>query len=251
MNISYIICAAGLGSRFQHVSQNISKAFLKLQGKTLLERSIESLTFDQNDEIVIVHRFSEEEVRFAKEKIFLLTKIKPIFIKLNHVTSGQAETALFAKNYVSCKKIAIFNIDTFFRCRMMPIEIEKNLWDGIIPCFKANGESWSFFETESIDDQFIVKRSAEKTRISQWASVGLYYFKDSELIFDLIREEIEKKSFKNELYVAPFYNHLIKSGKKCIVIEAEIFKPMGTVNQIGEFWNVTENNFAKENSLSG
>lgn len=56
-------------------------------------------------------------------------------------------------------------------------------------------------------------KTAEKERISNLCSSGLYYFKkikDFKEIFD--RMKAENDFSKGELYIAPMYNYLIKKG---------------------------------------
>jgi dTDP-glucose pyrophosphorylase len=109
-NITYIICAAGAGSRLKDISAVVPKPLLLLNNKTLLERSLDSLTVQKGDQVIVVHRFDALNEDFQKA---LSQKLgyQIIFFKISELTSGQAETAALTKNLIVHNQIAIFNKD--------------------------------------------------------------------------------------------------------------------------------------------
>ena len=80
--------------------------------------------------------------------------------------------------------------------------------DGFIPCFQAEGTHWSFVK---IDDSGKAIEVREKERISDYCSIGAYYFKSAGLYSELYEEYYSggKHLEKNEKYVAPLYNLMI------------------------------------------
>jgi dTDP-glucose pyrophosphorylase len=248
-NISYLICAAGEGSRLRDVSPHRSKTLLKLRGKTLLEHSLKSLPLRTGDEIVFLHRLAGDDFSRAQavlEKFSRYGRIVPL--GLDRLTSGQAETAYHARTVISHSRIAIYNTDTSFRSRDLKIALHQHDFDGVAPCYKAPGESWSFFKTVDDGPFFKATDVQEKKRISDWCSTGFYYFKDADLFFSEVAGILERGPQKQELYVAPLYARWIAAGRDVRVVDCEEFKPMGTPEQVQAFWNVSMTEFKNENA---
>lgn len=66
-----MILAAGLGTRLQHLTENKPKALVEVKGKTLLERSIRTLTQAGVDDIIInVHHYAPLIIDFLKRHKF-------------------------------------------------------------------------------------------------------------------------------------------------------------------------------------
>lgn len=236
--ITFIVCAAGEGQRVKAISENIPKPLLVLNNKTLLDWSLDSLDLGVNDQLIIVHRFDFEVDQILHELNAKYPFVEIYFLKIDKLTSGQAETAFLAKNTILHRSIAIFNADTFFKSNSLRSIISEDIYDGIIPCFKTGGNSWSFCKTDEINSVHVVTQVAEKVRISDWCSVGYYYFKDKEDFFESYTQGL-KTSSSTERYIAPLYNQLISKGKNIRNVPCDIFKPMGTPEQIFDFWGLT------------
>jgi dTDP-glucose pyrophosphorylase len=91
---------------------------------------------------------------------------------------------------------------------------------------KLSGDHWSFAEVED----FKVRRTAEKVRISEFASLGLYGFGSSTLFV----RALEEQSGSGESYVAPLYNFMIEMGLtvQAHVIENSFMVPLGTPAEV-------------------
>jgi NDP-sugar pyrophosphorylase family protein len=70
-----MILAAGLGTRLRPITNNIPKALVKVEGKTLLELAIQHLAkFGVRDIIINVHHFADQIISYLDEnKNFGLT----------------------------------------------------------------------------------------------------------------------------------------------------------------------------------
>lgn len=236
MGVSYIICAAGHGSRTRVVDPKTPKPFLKINGKTLLEWSLQSLPIQQDDQVVVVLlREHESWVRS-----FRLDGVEVHF--LDKVTRGQAETAHKVRHLLRHKKAVIFNSDTFFIQKDLHFFMNNDQVDGLIPCSRQSGSEWSFCRVEQEGDLYRATEVVEKKRISDFCSVGFYYFRNCEDFFssvDAVLSELGERSASTELYVAPFYQSLIQAGKKIYAPLTTEFKPMGSVEQIEKYWGIT------------
>lgn len=232
--ITFVICAAGKGERFLKHGLQTPKPLLKLNGQTMLDRSIASLNTLPCDQIIIIY-YKDHALK---------QNDKYDFVEITHQTRGQLETFMLAKDKIINDEVVIYNCDTYFESQELNNLIEIGLYDGIIPCSKQPGDAWSFCQ---IDDSNNILKVAEKSRISEWASVGYYYFKNKSTLFELAKEELASIEGK-EVYVAPLYDRYIQRGLKIKLAEVEIFKPFGTIEQIRDYWGISVEDFIYQNS---
>lgn len=89
-----------------------------------------------------------------------------------------------------------------------------------------SGDRWSFVKT---DDNGTVTEVAEKIRISDYASTGIYYFSNVKLfVSEAEQMTINKEKTKGECYIIPLYQKYIKKGLKVLISIAEHMIDMGT-----------------------
>lgn len=235
----------------QPISSKTPKYLLRIEQKTLLEWSLLSLPFKEGDQLIFVSRISNEHNTFTDNFLKQFSQKKSVHFKSLYIpqsTSGQAETALLAKPLVKHRRIAIFNSDTYFQCKILDWGIHQSDYDGLVPCFKTIGNSWSFFKTIANGPFYSAIDVAEKKRISDWCSAGFYYFKDCSEYFDIVQDKLKNSISKNnEFFIAPTYKSLLKSHT-IKVVDCEVFKPMGTPEQVTNYWQIPIKNFKKENA---
>ena len=247
--INYVLCAAGNGSRFQKDFPGIPKPLIRLNGKSLLEWSIDSLPLFSDDNLIIVVR-KEHQVkeRLAEELSAKFPFIQLKWLLLENLTRGQLETAYLTKELCNPSGgIAIFNCDTYFESKTLLGLLNDPTVDGAIPCVQAEGNAWSFCKA---DDQDRITEVKEKQRISSWASVGFYWFRDVDEFFSVaeiaLSRPVELLGTK-EYYVAPLYDIYIKAGKKIVLDHVTTFYPMGSTDQLEAFWKVNIEKLRQEN----
>jgi hypothetical protein len=103
---------------------------------------------------------------------------------------------------------------------------------------KLDGNSWSFARIEKMQ----VTKTAEKIRISEWASVGLYGFQPAEVFIEALDEFMLSNTGKIEAYIAPLYN-FIKFEVYPHYIDMTEFNCAGTPSELNALivknkWNV-------------
>jgi hypothetical protein len=133
------------------------------------------------------------------------------------------------------KSLLIYNIDTFVNPLFIsPSNIKKDS-DGWIPCFKAKGNHWSFVKIDNFDWATNV---SEKNRISEFASIGLYWFKVSSDFIKAYKDSI-LINLNTERFIAPLYNSLIQDDKKISItdIPCNHIYPLGTPSELNIFLN--------------
>lgn len=237
-----IITAAGFGKRFVDRGIRVPKFLIKVKGITLLQYSLKTLgDFFDNDFIFIFRNLScEQEVKKIIDNT-LNSKNQKIknyqIINLSSATKGQADTVIKCKNYIlnSDEPILVFNIDTSVNDAESFIKQSdiRQEYDGIIYTTKAVGNHWSFAKTISGSNKVI--EVAEKNRISDNASIGLYYFKSFKQFCSIVdRYQNEIISNWKELYIMPIYSYLLKDKGLVIIKEIPIdnFLPLGTPEEI-------------------
>lgn len=237
MNI--VITMAGLGTRFKKAGYETPKYKIQAKGKTLFEWSMESLNGfkEPSNQYLFVVREEDDSKEFIEEKCRHLGIRNVTIIEIDHVTKGQAETVMKAK---ACwdrnESLFIYNIDTYIEGNEMNSSQLKG--DGFIPCFKGAGDHWSFVR---LDDTGIAVEVREKKRISEYCSVGAYYFCSAKLFEELYTELYMNQQYleAGEQYVAPVYNLLLNRGGKVFISDIPVDKVhiLGTPEEVELFKN--------------
>lgn len=239
--IDIVITMGGLGSRFRKMGYTVPKYMIEAKGKTLFEWSMLSLEGykDQADQYIFIamrdQKYDVERfLNFECEKL----KIRNYhIIMLDYLTDGQATTAMMAEKYWNSEHaLLIYNIDTYVEAGEMNSAELKG--DGFIPCFQGKGDHWSFVR---LDDSGAVVEIKEKKRISNYCTLGAYYFRTCQLYKDLYNGYYGKvhELVNGEKYVAPLYDYLLsKNGKVYISdIDRDKVHVLGTPEELQEFLN--------------
>lgn len=235
--MTLVITMAGLGSRFYKAGYTVPKYQIEVNGHTLFHWSLRSLTGISSKKYVFVVRKEDNSTKFI-EKECMFFNIVPNIVEIDYLTSGQAETAILAAPYcVENEPFFIYNIDTYIEEGIMNDKDMKG--DGFIPCFSGKGDHWSFVKT---DEQGFAIEVREKKRISDFCTVGAYYFSTFSLYKKLYAEYYLKNSTMDleagERYIAPLYNYFIQkyNGKVCISnISTETVHVLGTPEEVEIF----------------
>lgn len=210
---------AGKSSRFFNEGYSVPKFMLTAKGKTLFEHAV--LSFAQYFESIpflFITNDSFDTKNFVSKKCIELNIKDFSIVVLNELTRGQAETVKLGLDELLDNSagyegpITIFNIDTL-RLNFKYPSISSEC-DAYIEVFRGEGDHWSFAKGAG-DGSTSVIQTAEKDRISDLCSTGLYHFNScSQFINAFIEYSRLSKEFwsKGELYIAPLYNILINDG---------------------------------------
>ncbi|MBX7138501.1 MAG: NTP transferase domain-containing protein [Oligoflexia bacterium] len=203
MNV--IITMAGEGRRFREAGFAVPKHRIEVRGKSLLAWSLESLRSFYQHSFIFVSRREYIARSEIEQSCRTLGIAKYEHLELPEPTDGQATSALLARPAIEDAEapILIYNIDTYVEPWALQPEMIKG--DGWIPAFSAAGDHWSFV---TFDPAFKVTAITEKIRISEFATVGLYFFGS----FNLYEECYRQCRFEGyrEKFVAPLYQRLIE-----------------------------------------
>ena len=125
------------------------------------------------------------------------------------MTEGAACTTLLAKEYINNdEELLIANADQWVDWNSKHFLQYSQKFDGVIPYFLSDSPKHSYskinFETK------LVTQVAEKQVISNFATVGLYYWNSGKTYVECAESMIKKNiRFNNEFYICPVYNELI------------------------------------------
>lgn len=206
-----IITMAGFGNRFRDAGYDVPKYQIPVHGVPLFDWSLVSLSrfFPYVTRTVFIVRRADGAGDWILARATALGVPAPILVELDAPTRGQADSALLAAPHLETDQpVLIYNIDTFTEpASLDPSRVRGRGW---IPCFPAAGESWSFVKADATGKALEVR---EKTRISDHATIGLYYFASFQLFKAAVAGTYGGGATeKGETYVAPVYNWLIEKG---------------------------------------
>jgi len=216
--MNFIFPMAGLSSRFTDVGYTVPKYQLELHGATVFEYAVIGFNrYFADHNFVFAYRGGDEIANFITDKCLAMgiPEANLKLVQLTEVTSGQAETVRLAIDRLQVpenEEIVIFNIDTFQSDFVLPEICESEKVDGYLEVFIAEGEHWSFVEP---GEENRVLRVAEKDRISEYCSSGLYHFRrcsDFCKAYDNSLSSDTTNLQGGERYVAPLYNSLLAKG---------------------------------------
>ena len=229
---------AGAGSRFVKAGYHQPKYAIETLGKTLFEWSLSSLAnFNQqpNVQYIFVAPANQNVKSFIDSKTKSLGVKNYHIVEVNHLTDGQATSALLAKpHWRANDELIIYNIDTYVEPDALKPEDIKG--DGFIPCFNAEGDHWSFVK---LNHQGKATEIREKERISDNCTIGLYYFKSCTLYQRLYTEYYTNQHHtgQKEKYIAPLYNQMIKEhlDVQITIIPTSKVHVLGTPEEVANF----------------
>ena len=219
-----VITMAGLGTRFADHGFTEPKYKLRIDERSLLEISLQSLAqFFGCASFVFIGLEESLDIDFVKTVADRLGIEDYEVRSLPKLSAGQAETVLFA-GLEDGESFIVYNIDTALNPKHLFSGMSSS--DGWGLCFRAPGDHWSFFRT-GVDGSVVEVR--EKERISDLCSVGLYYFRSFSIYKECYERTYGQTQGSVERYIAPIYQTMIDRGYKVTVSEI----PAGDVACMG------------------
>ena len=249
MNV--VMPMAGHGSRFRKIGVDVPKPLIDVRGRPMYAWAMDSLPLELATRVIFVCLAEHLEDRALERDIrarygHLALEIIP----LPRVTQGQACTVLAARGLIDdATPLVIYNADTYCKtslARTLPA-LAPDV-DGVLSVFEAPGgggssgsagggaappDRWSFAR---VDASGRVVETAEKRRISPWATTGLYWFRHGR---DFVRHAdamiLDSDRTGGEYYVAPVYNRLIAEGRHIRIDVADEVWVLGTPEDLAHF----------------
>ncbi|WP_066333915.1 glycosyltransferase family 2 protein [Azohydromonas lata] len=226
-----VITMAGRGSRFYEAGYTVPKYEIEAHGRTLFDWSMLSLRdfLDADSRVIFVCLAENRSRDFVLRRCEALGLHDAHVVEVEQVTDGQATSAYVSRAlWAPQAPLLIYNIDTYVNPRVLrPADIRPGS-DGWVPCFQVPGEHWSFVK---LGADGWAERITEKQRISEHASIGLYWFAQAQEYVNAYEEFFSDDAnlVKGERYVAPLYTHLIRQGRHISIADL----PVADVNVLG------------------
>lgn len=221
-----VIPMAGRGSRYVTQGYEVPKPLIEVAGKPMVIRALKSLKeINVSRFVFVILREHDEQYGIQKLISHILPK-NVEFTLLDDVTEGQLCTVLAAREFLNREEdILIASSDTFVQ-NDLAHTIATTQYAGIISVANLPGDQWSFART---DEQGKVVEVAEKKRISDHASTGLYYFRKAGDLIDFGDAMIKRQEkTRGEYYIIPVYQKMIEAGYSIGMSHAAAMWDMGT-----------------------
>lgn len=209
----FVIPMVGKSSRFFKEGYTEPKFKLLVSGITVFEHAVRSFEkYFSTDKFLFLVRSDYDAAGFVDQKVREMGISDFSIVVFSEETQGQADTVYQglarARDFFSADEpLYIFNIDTF---RPGFEKSPRSADAGYLEVFEGEGTHWSFALPGK---DGAVLRTAEKDRISDLCSNGLYYFRSSKIFNGAFEQGVkENLKSKGEFYIAPLYNFLIENG---------------------------------------
>lgn len=226
-----VVTMAGRGSRFRDAGYTVPKYEIVAHGRSLFDWSMLSLQrfLAQPARVIFVCLAENRSGDYVRARSAALGLTDVHVLELDDVTDGQATSAWLSRGlWHADAPLLLYNIDTFVEPHVLDPAAIRPGSDGWVPCFTVPGDHWSFVRLGAdgwADDL------AEKQRISDHASIGLYWFARAADYADAYERFFADPAnlVRGERYVAPLYRQLLRDGKRISIADL----PPSSVHVLG------------------
>jgi dTDP-glucose pyrophosphorylase len=235
-----LITAAGEGSRFRAAGIAVPKPLIQVQGRTLLEHTLSSFLLNPGDQLLIaVQRAHAVPDQLDDRLQAAFPRVTLHWLELDALLPGQLATAVAGLEQallVGDPALLIHNCDTGFRWQSDLLPNAEAY--GSMAVFPAEGEHWSFGRPDPNDPSRAIA-IAEKQRISELASIGLYGFQSVSRFLNDARQQLRRGvTVKGEHYVAPLLQQALIQGETVQLPRVGGVRLYGTPTELCASFNV-------------
>lgn len=209
-----LIPMAGSDDVFRKHGFLFAKPLIEIDGRPLIEHSIQCLRSAPEAKFVFVIR-KDDDLRFHLREVLLLLAPGSEIICAHGETAGAACTALLAVDAISNnEELLIANSDQILKFDLGEAiaAFRKGNYDAGTVVFDSVHPRWSFVKT---NEDGLVIEAAEKRPLSRNATAGLYYFKRGALFVDAAQRMIRKgANVGGGYFICPTFNELILDQRR-------------------------------------
>lgn len=230
-SINVVLPIAGLGQRFIDGGYEIPKPLIKINGKYIIDKALESINHKDLNLFFIVRQEHVDEFNIdtiLKEKFGDGIHITII----DYTTDGALCTCLLVEKHINNDEpLVIFTPDCYFEPQFDPKDIDEK-YDGMVVVFESDNLAHSYVVLD--DDGYVIK-AAEKEVISNNAVGGLYYYRKGSDFVKYGHQSIkDNERVNNEFYICPVFNYLIEDGGKIGIEKNTKHLILGTPDDLEE-----------------
>jgi len=225
-----IMPMAGLGSRF---TEQV-KPLIPVDGIPMFVHSERCIDLEFDEHIFIIRK--EHDIRSRVLEWYPHAHV----IELDYLTEGTACTILKAReHYEDGSSIFVANCDQHIEWDVEHAEsiINNPYNSGMIPSFHCPGRSPKC-SYALVDDRQNIKRVAEKDPISEWATVGYYWWREGTQFIESAERMIQADDrVNNKFYTCPVFNYTIalKGIGNVKHIAVDVMQGLGTPEDLKEY----------------
>lgn len=222
-----VVPMAGRGSRFATAAAT-PKPLVQVAGRPMVAWALGTLEGLDVSELVFVV-LAEHATAYDLHALLPKLAGRPVrIVEIPEVTEGQLCTVLAAREWLDTDEdVLIAASDTLVEADL-PRALDARRPDcrGLISVADMAGAQWSFAR---LGPDGGVVEVAEKVRISDHASTGLYWFASARELVAIGDGMVARdERTRGEFYVIPVYQHLIAAGARVEVAPARKMWDMGT-----------------------
>ena len=247
-----LIPAAGEGSRFTKAGIAAPKPLIQVQGQTLLEHTLTSFAFEAGDHLMLaVQRRHGIREAISARLANSYPHLRLHWLELDQLLPGQLATSAAAIDALlheqpHCRDLSllIHNCDTGFQWSTALGQVDGY---ASMPVFEAEGDHWSFGQPDPQNPGRAIA-IAEKRRISNLASIGLYGFRSAGQFLDQARHQLNDGATVNgEHYIAPMLQAALEVGEHIALPRVQGVKLYGTPAELCQTFSLDLNTLIDSN----
>ncbi|MCD6590069.1 NTP transferase domain-containing protein, partial [Candidatus Woesearchaeota archaeon] len=228
-----IIPVAGHGKRLRPLTSTRPKPMVKIAGKPLLGHILDKLIPQGVDEVVfIVGDFSEQIIKYVSEKY---KKLKTIYVKQKK-RKGNAHAVLGAARHIKNEPVLILFGDTLIDINLNKVKnkkIDMAVWVKEVEDPTKYGVVLT--EKNSLPSRVLKIIEKPSEPISSLAATGAYYVRNSEKLFNAIREIIKADiKIRGEYYLTSAIELMLRQGAKIYAFPTNKWLDCGNIPDLLE-----------------
>lgn len=213
-----VIPMAGRGSRFPSGKYAEPKPLLDVAGVPMYRKVLDNLVSEEVAEFILI---SQESFQLSTIAPRLAGELGvPVrIIEIDYYSDGPAASVALAEPFLvpelplvvaNCDQVASGGLERFYAA------VCDDNYAGAIVVMEDSDPKWSYV---ALDDRGYVEKVVEKRVISNFATLGIYGFRRSELYFDGYSQMVSNNDrTNNEFYVAPVYNYLSRDTGPVVAV---------------------------------
>jgi glucose-1-phosphate thymidylyltransferase len=220
-----IIPLAGFGTRLRPHTYTKPKPLVNVAGKPVLAHILDKLVGLDIEEIIFITGYMGEQIEHYVSRHY---DFPARYVEQKEL-KGQAHAIRLAQDYVHSPVLIIF-VDTIFEADLLPLQTVPT--DGVI--FVREVKDPRRFGVVTLQDG-IITRFVEKPAepISNLAVIGVYYLKNSAMMFGCIDELIERNiQTKGEFFLADALQLMVNRGARLNAWPVEVWEDCGTPDAV-------------------